>query len=140
MMLDALAQFLEPAEIAIVGVADGAERNVEVVLGISEIGAVLADIVIHAAAAQVGAGQSEVDGVFLRDDADALVAIDENLVAGEEIVELVDLALELLDEGAGLFDKAGRQVADLAADARVAGGEARAGERARSGCRFSRAR
>ncbi len=51
------------------------------------------------------------------------------LFPGQQLVELVDLALELLDEALALVGPAGRQVADLAADAGVAGGEARAGQR-----------
>ena len=97
--------------------------------GVGEVGLRFAHVVGDAAAADVRAGEAEVDRVFLGDDADALVAVDEDLVAREQRVELVDLALELLGEGLALVGPAGRQIADLAADARVAGGEARAGER-----------
>ena len=55
-----------------------------------------------------GPVEAEIDGVLARDDADALVAIDEDFVTGEEFVELVDLALELLGEGLALVGPAGR--------------------------------
>ena len=51
-----------------------------------------AQIVIDAAAAQVRAGEAVGDGVFLRDDADVLGAVDEDAVAREQRVDLVDVA------------------------------------------------
>src|ERR1051325_5352144 len=88
----------------------------------------LAHVVLDAAGAKVRTGEAVGDGVVLRDDADVLRAIDEDAVAREELLHFVERDEQFVAELADAFEPAGREVARLAADARVARRESRAGE------------
>ena len=124
----ALAHFLHAHEVAVVAIADRADGNVELQMVVNEIGMRLAQIEIHAAAAQVRAGQAVINGVLLGNHADVPRAVHENAVAREQFFRLVEIDDDFVQEFAALLDPARRQVARNAADARVAGGEPRAGQ------------
>src|SRR5436190_5308850 len=124
-----LAHFFHAHEITIVAIAFRADRHIEFHLVINEIGVCLAQIEIHAAAAQVWTGNSVIDCFFLRQDAYVLRAVDEDAVALQEVLRFIKIEDDFLEELAALLDPTGRQIAGQSADASVAGGEARAGER-----------
>ena len=68
------------------------------------------------------------DGAIFRNHADVACAIDKDAIAREQPVHFIQLRNELIEKFFQLRNKGVRQIADLAADARVGGGEARAGE------------
>ena len=89
---------------------------------IRQVRLVLAQVAHHAAGPGDRPGRAEVDRVLLRQHADALGAIDEDAVARQQLVDLVERApAKLLDELPHLVDPVGVHVEQHAADARVAG-------------------
>ena len=56
-----LPELLDPHQVAVVGVAGGADRHVELHLVVGGVGLVLADVARHARAAQRRAAQAERD-------------------------------------------------------------------------------
>ncbi len=125
---DGLADFLDADEVTVVAVADGADGDVEVVILVIEVGVGFADVVFDAGGAEVGAGESVGDGVFFGDDAEVFGAIHENFVTGEEFVYFVYDGSELVEEVGESRKEVIWEVAGLAADAGVGGGEAGACE------------
>ena len=99
-----------------------------------------AQIVLDAAAAQVRAREAVGNRAVLRDDANVPRAIDEDAIARQELVDLVELRDEIVEELLELRDERFRQIANLSADARVGGGEARAGQKLEKIIESSRAR
>ncbi len=124
----ALSHFLETDEVAVVGIADGAEGDIEVVLLVAEVRVGFTDVVVDAGGAEVGAGEAEGDGAFFGDDADVLGTVEEDLVPREELIDFVELVGDVIEELVEFREEVGREVADLAPDAGVAGGEAGSGE------------
>ena len=125
---NALADLLKPDEIAVVAVAHGADGHIEVVVLVIEIGVFLAKVVVHPAAPEVRAREAKGDGVLLRNHADFLATIDENAVASDEVVHILEGLREGLEEILEHGDERRGQVAGLAAHAGVARGETGAGE------------
>ena len=67
-----------------------AERHAELEAVVDAVVVDLANVVIHARRAQHGAGDAGVDGQFGLQNADALAARHQNLVADEQRFKLVD--------------------------------------------------
>src|SRR5207249_11822484 len=82
----------------------------------------------HHVAAQVWAGESIRNRVFLRYNADVFGSIDKNFVASQQSVALVQARPEIVEEFVRLGNEALGQIADLAADASVRGGKAGTGK------------
>ena len=123
-----LAELFHADEVAVEAVALHADGDVEVILLVARVGLVLAEVERHAGSAEVRAGEAVGEGHLLRDGGDAFGALEEDAVAGEELVDLVDRAFDAVAEGRDLGEPAVRDVARHAADAGVARGEAGAGE------------
>ena len=84
-----LADLLEPDDVPVEAVAVLPTGIVEVELVVRQDGLDLAEVEVDARGPQVGAGDAVLDGLVGRDDADALGAGLDHLVAGDEVVELV---------------------------------------------------
>src|SRR5947209_15761184 len=87
-----------------------------------------AQIVFDAASAQVWAGKRISNGAFLRNHAHILRPVDEDLVAGEQAVHLLQGRTKLLQKIAQQRQEFFREIANLAADPGVGGSEARAAQ------------
>src|SRR4051794_36730142 len=87
-----------------------------------------AQIMFDAASAQIRPGKRVGDRAVARNHANIFGSIDENAVPGQELVDFVELWDEVVQKFAQGRDKRFRQVANLAADARVGSSEARASE------------
>src|SRR6185295_2212264 len=125
-----LLHLLDAAEIAVVRVAGLADGNVEVVVLVAEVRALLAQIPLDARRAQTRAREAVADRDVARHHADALQAIDPDAVRREQALDVaLDALRQVLDEALDAVDPAGRQVARVAADAAPAHGEARARQR-----------
>jgi hypothetical protein len=94
-----LAHLLAADEVAVVAVALGADRDVEVVLLVAAVRLVLAQVERHAARPQVRAREAVGDRVLLGDDADAGGPVGEDLVPGQEVQDLLEERQELVAEG-----------------------------------------
>ena len=68
------------------------------------------------------------DRALARDHADVARPINEDAVAGEKPVDLVELRDEIVQKFLQLRDECFRQIPNLTADARVGSGEARSGQ------------
>ena len=88
--LGRLAHLFHADQVAVVAVAVLADRNVEFHLGIAFVGLRLAQVPGRARAAHHDAGKTPGPGVVQRDHADIDVALLEDAVAGQQIVEVVD--------------------------------------------------
>jgi hypothetical protein len=115
-------------EVAVVAVALRADRHVELILLVAGVGLVLAQIERTPEPRRFGPVKAVGDGVGLRDDADADGAVQENLVARQQAEDLLEDRQELVAERVHAVRPALGHVAGHAADAGVAGGEARAGQ------------
>ena len=125
----ALAHLFHADEITIIAVAHRADRDVELQIRVAKIRRGLAQVVLHAAGAQVRTAQAVINRHLLRDDADIARAIHPDAVAREERFRLVDVHDDFVEELPDLIHPARRQIARHAADARVAGGETRTRQR-----------
>ena len=123
-----LPHFFHAHQIAVETVADRADWHIEVVLVVAQIRVGLAQVMIHARAAQVRTGQTVSDGVLPLDDPDILGAIQPDRIAGEKFVHFIEAGQQIVDESAHLLIETGRQVARHSADARVRRGETGAGQ------------
>ena len=63
---------------------DGGGAAAVPIVGVAEVGLILAEVAFDAAGAGDRAGEGPVDGVVVADDADALEAFDKNAVAQEQ--------------------------------------------------------
>jgi hypothetical protein len=127
--LQALPHFLHPHEVAGVAVAGrrAADLKLEVLVG--EIRLVLAEVAGDAAGPRHRAGGPAVGRLLLREHADALRAVDEDAVAGQQPLHVVEGLGEGRHEAADLLDHQGREVLRRAADTGVAVGESGSAER-----------
>jgi hypothetical protein len=135
----ALAHFLHAHEVAVVAIADRADRNVEFQILVAQIRLVLAQIPFHAAAAQVRAAQAVINRHLLGDHAEVAHAVHPDAVAREQRF-VSSSAPQIRRRTAALIAPARRHIAHHAADARVAGGQAARRSPPRPGCKFFRAR
>ena len=92
------------------------------------VGLVLAQVELDAGGAQDRAGDAEVDGVLGRQPADAQRARDEDLVVGQQPVEVVGADQRLLDTPTDALLEVGRDVPGHAAGAEVGVHQAVAGD------------
>ncbi len=123
-----LTELLEAHEIAIVGVAGRAERNVELHLVVRRVRFVLAHVARHARSSQRRTAQAEIDRLGRREDADALRPFQPDPVVREQAFVLIELAVHDVAELEDLLVPAGRNVERQAADAHRVVGEPRAAE------------
>ncbi len=93
-----LAHLFDAHQVAVVGVAVDADRNVEVHLVVDVVGLVLAQVPHDAGAAQHRAGEAEVQRALGRDDADADGALLPDAVVGQQRFVVVDALRETRDE------------------------------------------
>ncbi len=93
-----MPHLLHPHEITIVTVAGASDRDFKVVFLVIEIRMFPPHVVVDSAAAEIGAGEAVSDGAISGDDADIPRAIDENAVAGQEFIDLVQLRHETVQE------------------------------------------
>ena len=110
-----------PHPVAVVVVADRADRDLEVHLRVGEVVEGLAQVPGLAGGAQQRPGDAQLQQPLAGDDADALGPREEDLVAVEQRLVLADPDRHFLDEGAQLLLEAERDVLDHAADLEVAG-------------------
>ncbi len=110
----------DPHPVAVVVVADGADRDLEVHLRVGEVVEGLAQVPGLAGGAQQRPGHAELEQPLARDDAGALGAREEDLVAVEQVLVLADPHRHVGDELAQLRLEAERDVLDHAADLEVA--------------------
>ena len=89
----ALAHLLHAHEVAVVAVAHRPHGDVEVVLLVAGVGMVLAHVVGDPGAAQARADPAPVERVLPAHDADALEAVHEDHVPGQELVREVPVLL-----------------------------------------------
>src|SRR5262249_25613997 len=106
---------------AVVAVAVSADRDVELHLRIALVGLRLAQIPGGARAAHHDAGESPGPGVGEPDYADVDVALLEDAVVGEQLLEVVADLEEWLAEPVDVVDQLGRQILVHAADAEIVG-------------------
>ena len=117
---DRLAHLGDAAAVAVVAVADRAHRDLEVELLVGQERLGLAQVPGLAGGAQQRPGDAELQQPLARDDADALRALQEDLVLVEQRLVLVDPRRHHLDELAQLPLEAQRDVLEDAADLEVA--------------------
>src|SRR5215471_5877121 len=104
-------------DVPVVRVAILAGRNFEIEILVVGVGQGFADVPLHAARAQHGAGHAERDAVFARDQADAFRPLQPDAVCREQFLVLVDLWLHERDEILDVFFKAVVRLVLQAADA-----------------------
>ena len=114
-----LAHLLDAHRVAVVGVAVGPERHLEVEVLVARVGRRLAQVEVHAGGAQRGAGHAEVDQLLGREHADALGAVEPDRVARQQALVLVDAARHLVEEGAQALLEPGGHVVGAAAHLEV---------------------
>ena len=116
-----LAHLLHPDAVAVVAVAHGADRDLKVEVRVGEDGIDLAQVPWLAGGAQQRPGDPQVQQSLARDDADVLGPSQEDLVAVQDRLVLVDPRGHLGAEGAGLALEADGDVLEDASDLEVAG-------------------
>jgi len=127
--LQALAHLLHADEIPGVAIPGARTADLELEVLVGEIGLVLAEVAGHPAGPGHGAGGAAGDRLFLREHTHALGAVDEDPVAGQEPLHVVERLGEGLEEGADLLDHQGREILRHTSDAGVGVREPRAAER-----------
>ena len=125
----ALAHLLHADEVTVVAIAHRADRDVELVAVVIEVGIGLAHVVIDTGATEIGTAQAPGDGVFLRDDPDVACAVEEDLVPGKKGINLVETDEEFVAELQQLLGETLGKIANLASNAGVARRETRPGEK-----------
>ena len=126
--LQALPHLRHPYEVAGIAVARRRAADLEVEVFIGEVGLVLAEVAGHAAGAGHRAGGPGVDGLCFGEHTHALRAVDEDAVAGEQPLHVVERLGEGLHERADLLDHQRREILRDATHASPAVGEPRAAE------------
>ena len=112
-----LAKFLDAYEVAVVGVARLADRHLEIHLVVRGVGLVLPDIVFHARSAKRRPRETDRDGVFSRDHADALGPLQPDAVIRQELLVVDELLRQDVAERQHLLVPAGRNVERQPTDA-----------------------
>src|SRR5690606_35249660 len=112
---DALANLLEPHEVAIVDVALRAHRHFEVVRLVFQVREVLAYVVVHAACAQHGSGQAATDRLGSGECAHSRGTTHPDGILREHAIRFVDRTRERLHEVCNLLHPAFRNVGRHAA-------------------------
>ena len=110
----------DPDPVAVVVVADRADRDVEVHLRVGEVVEGLAQVPGLTGGAQQRPGHAQLQEPLAGDDADPFGALQEDLVAVQQRFVLADPDRHVVDEGAALRLEAERDVLDHAADLEVA--------------------
>ena len=122
-----LAHLLHADDLAVVIVAVPADRDVEIELLVALVGLRLAQVPRRPGAAHHDARETPAPGVLQRDDGDIDVALLEDAVADDELVEIVAHLEEGVAERLDVVDEIRRQVLMHAAGPHVVGVHARAG-------------
>ena len=104
---DRLAHLLHADDLAVVVVAVAADRDVELELLVALVRLRLAQVPGRAGAADHDAGEAPAPGVLERDEADVDVALLEDAVADDELVEVVDDLQERVAERLDVVDEVG---------------------------------
>ena len=125
--LHGFAHLFHADDLAIVGVAVLPHGDVELHLLVALVGLRLAQVPRDAGAAHHHAREAPGHGLVHGDDADVDVALLEDAVAHDEVVEVVDHLQERVAERLDVVDQRRRQVLVDAAGPEVVGVEARAG-------------
>src|SRR5262249_47821159 len=112
---------LDADAIAIVVVAVLTDRDVEIELRITLVGLGFAQVPGGTGAAQHHAREAPAHAILEFNDADVDVALLENPVLGEQVLDIVQYLGVRLAKGGDVFDQAGRQVLVHAAEAEVFG-------------------
>ena len=86
----ALAHLFHADKVAVVTIASRADRHIKFQILIAEVRLVFAQIPIHAAAAQIRAAQTVIDGHLLGDNSQVAQAIHPNAVAREQGFRLAE--------------------------------------------------
>src|SRR5436190_14168754 len=123
-----LAELLHAHQVAVVGVAGGAERNVEVHLVVRRVGFVLAHVARDAGSAKRRAAHPERGGFSAGNDADALGAFEPDAIVREQGLVLVDFRVHDVAEREHLLIPSRRKVQRQAADPHRVVRQARAAE------------
>ena len=124
----ALAHLEDADGVAVIAIAFGADGHIEVEPIVNQVGMCLAHIMLHPAAAEVRAGQAEINRLFPADHADILRAFEEDGVACEQSLGLFKIHLHLIEEFTQLIEPPFGQITSQATHARIAGGKPRAGQ------------
>ena len=127
--LQALAHFGHPHQVAGKAVAGRGAAHLKVEIGVGQVRLVLAQIAGDAAGPGDRAGGAAGDRFFLREHADALGAIDEDTIAIQQPLHVVERARKIAHERADLLDRQRRGVVHQTAHAGVAVGKPRAAQR-----------
>src|SRR5262245_59888386 len=124
----ALLDLLDTADEAIVIVPSAPQRNIEIELIINQIRIGFADVIVHAGGAQDGTRKTVRNSRFLGDRTDVRHSIDENPVAREQTIAVVQQLADDREGPAHLLRKVMKQIMFDAADADIGDGQARTGE------------
>src|SRR5262249_40053843 len=123
-----LTEFLEPNQIAIVGITGFAERYVELHLVVGGVRFVLAHVAVDAGPAKRRTAQSEINRFISGEDADALGALQPDAIVGQERLVLDELLLHDVAELEDLLVPSRRNVLRQPTNAHRVVGESRAAE------------
>ena len=122
--LHALVHFLNADPVPIVGVPVFPHGDAELALRVGAVGLVLAEIVIHARAAEGGTTETEAHGVLGRNHGHALGTGQPNAILFQEDDVLIDLGREVIHELSKLRQQRRRKIPLHAADAIPTGRQA----------------
>ena len=114
-----LPHFEYPYHVTIKNVPPLAQWHAEFETVVNPVFIHFPNVVIDSAGPKARPGHARVDGQLARQHADSLAARPQNLVAGQERLELVEKALESGPDTGRLFRPALRQIAPAAAEAHV---------------------
>src|SRR5216683_4794008 len=127
--VEALLHLQHAYQVAVVHIAIGANRNIEIKLLIAAVRECFADIPHHTAAAQHGTAYPIGNSVLRAQNSYAPGAFDPELVIGQKVVILLQALRENAGKFAHLVIEAGRQVRLQAARTNIAGHHAHAGNK-----------
>ena len=120
---EAFEEFLHADEVASVAIATAGADDIEVEVGIGEVGFVAAQVAFDTAGAGNWAGGTEVDGIFAAEVADAFGTVDKDPIFSQEPVDFVINFGKVADEFSDAIDPVVIDIEEDSADACVAGVE-----------------
>ena len=95
---DRLAHFLHTNEISVIGITVFSDRDIEIILFVSQVGVVLAQITRDTRSTKVGASKTVGNGVFFRNRANVTHPDHVDLVAVEQLGNLIDRCRALIEK------------------------------------------
>src|SRR3954463_10138198 len=125
----ALPHLFHAHEVTIVAIAHRTNRDIELQLIVNEIGMRFAQVVIDAATTKIRASHPVINRDLFRQYTDIAGTINEDAVAGQQLLRFVEVDDHILEKLSTLVDPAGRQIARKTTDARVSCSETGARER-----------